>query len=190
MKQPFFTALSHLTTLGPDTLSDLDQCLAEAHFPKNTIIVKEGAHSDKMYFIVKGAARAYYFRQDKEYTDWFSFENMFMCSLMSFYGGQPSPQCIETLEPCDMLMLTRQQIEHLCNQHHDMQRLNSLLLTNGLISLQQNVIDQRFNTAQERYITLLKTFPQIIQRVPLKHIASYLGVSQETLSRIRATAII
>jgi CRP-like cAMP-binding protein len=87
-------------------------------------------------------------------------------------------------------MLTRQQIEHLCNQHHDMQRLNSLLLTNGLISLQQNVIDQRFNTAQERYITLLKTFPQIIQRVPLKHIASYLGVSQETLSRIRATAII
>jgi CRP-like cAMP-binding protein len=176
MKQPFFTALSHLTTLSPDTLSDLDQCLAEAHFPKNTIIVKEGAFSDKMYFIVKGAARAYYF--------------MFMCSLMSFYGGKPSPQCIETLEPCDLLMLTRQQIEHLCNQHHDMQRLNSLLLTNGLISLQQNVIDQRFNTAQERYVILLKTFPQIIQRVPLKHIASYLGVSQETLSRIRATAII
>jgi hypothetical protein len=52
------------------------------------------------------------------------------------------------------------------------------------------VIDQRFNTAQERYVILLKTFPQIIQRVPLKHIASYLGVSQETLSRIRATAII
>ncbi|ANE51884.1 Crp/Fnr family transcriptional regulator [Flavisolibacter tropicus] len=190
MRQQFFNALSSITTLSQETIADIDQCLAEAHFPKNATIVQEGALSSKMYFIFKGATRAFYFHQGKEYTDWFMFENMFMCSLLSFFGGQASAQCIETLEASDMLVLTREQINWLCDKHHDMQKLNSILLTNGLISLQQNVIDQRFKTAQERYVILLKTFPQIIQRVPLKHIASYLGITQETLSRIRAVAII
>jgi CRP-like cAMP-binding protein len=190
MKQQFFTALSSITTLSPETIADIDQCLAESYFPKNATIVQEGELSSKMYFIIKGAARAFYFHQEKEYTDWFMFENMFMCSLLSFFGGQPSAQCIETLEASDMLALTREQINWLCDKHHDMQKLNSLLLTNGLVSLQQNIIDQRFKTAQERYAILLKTFPQIIQRVPLKHVASYLGITQETLSRIRAAAII
>jgi CRP-like cAMP-binding protein len=190
MKQPFFNALLSISPLSAETVADIDQCLEEAHFPKNAVVVQEGELSSKMYFIVKGAARAFYFHQEKEYTDWFMFENMFMCSLLSFFGGQPSVQCIETLEASDLLVLTREQINWLCDKHHDMQKLNSLILTHGLISLQQNIIDQRFKTAQERYVILLKTFPQIIQRVPLKHIASYLGVTQETLSRIRASAII
>jgi len=179
-----------ITPLKDETIRDIDQCLASMSFPKNKLLVKEGELSSNMYFVVKGAARAFYFHHEKEYTDWFVFENMFMCSLLSFFGGLPSVQYIETLEASDMLVLTRDQVNRLCDKHHDMQKLNSLILTYGLVSLQQNIIDQRFKTAQERYVTLLKTYPQAIQRVPLKHIASYLGVTQETLSRIRSSAII
>ena len=190
MKEQFFQAMLSISPLQKETLEDIEQCLTAVHFPKNATIVEEGEISSKMYFIIKGAARAFYFHQEKEYTDWFMFENMFMCSLLSFFGGLPSAQTIEALEPSDMLVLTREQLNFLCDKHHDMQKLNSLILTYGLVSLQQNIIDQRFRTAQERYVVLLRNLPQIIQRVPLKHIASYLGVTQETLSRIRSSAII
>jgi len=190
MKEQFFNALLSISPLRQETVADIEQCLAEVHFPKNTLIVREGAHSDKMYFVIKGSVRAFNFHQGKEYTDWFIFENMLMCSLLSFFGGKPSPQNIEALEALDVLVLSRGQLDYLGDKHHDMQTLSTKILTYGLISLQQNIIDQRFKTAQERYVILLKTFPQIIQRVPLKHIASYLGVTQETLSRIRASAII
>jgi CRP-like cAMP-binding protein len=190
MKEAFFNSLLSITPLHPETISDIDKCLSVAQYAKHATVAKEGELSDKMFFITKGSARAFFFYQDKEYTDWFSFENMFMCSLLSFFGGQPSAQTIETLEDSEMLVLTREQLQWLCDKHHDMQKLNSMILTQSLVILQQNVIDQRFKTAQERYVILLKTFPQVLQRVPLKHIASFLGVTQETLSRIRAAAII
>ncbi|MDB5196629.1 MAG: hypothetical protein JWP88_1000 [Flaviaesturariibacter sp.] len=189
MKEVFFNSLQTISPLSKDTIDAIDKCLAAAHYAKGSAIVKEGALSDKMFFVLKGAVRAYYFHQDKEYTDWFVFENMFMCSLLAFFGGMPSVQCIEALEPSDMLILTRTQINQLCDKYNDMQRLNSCILTQSLITLQQNIIDHRFKTAPERYANLIETYPQVIQRVPLKYVASYLGVTQETLSRIRASAI-
>jgi CRP-like cAMP-binding protein len=190
MRAQFFNTLRTFTPLSSDTINDINECLTHASFSKSTLIVREGELSSKMYFIINGSARAYYYYQEKEYTDWFVFENMFMCSLLSFFGGLPSAQYIETIEASEMLVLTRDSLNRLCDKHHDMQKLNSLVLANGLISLQQNIIDQRFKTAQERYSILLKTYPQVVQRVPLKYIASYLGVTQETLSRIRSAAII
>ncbi|RYD97527.1 MAG: Crp/Fnr family transcriptional regulator [Sphingobacteriales bacterium] len=186
MKEQFFAALSAITPLGADTVAAIDRCLAGAHFGKGTPLVRAGADSDKMFFLLKGAARAWYLHQDKEYTDWFVFENMFFCSILSFFGGQPSVQCIEALEPCDVLVLTRAQIAQLADSYPDMQRLNNLLLTHALVTLQQAIIDQRFKTAPERYAALMEGYPLALQRVPLKHIASYLGVAPETLSRIRA----
>ncbi|RYY67610.1 MAG: Crp/Fnr family transcriptional regulator [Chitinophagaceae bacterium] len=188
MKEPFFATLAAITPLSAGTLAAIDRCLAATHAPKGTVLVRAGAPSDKMYFLLRGAARAYYFHQGKEYTDWFVFENMFFCSILSFFGGQESAQCIETLEDSDLLILTRAQIEAL-SAHEDMQRLNNLLLTHALVTLQQSIIDQRFKTAPERYANLMATYPLALQRVPLKHIATFLGVAPETLSRIRAAVI-
>lgn len=187
MEQQFLNTLLSITPLSPATIQDLQKCYSELHVPKNSLLVQEGDYSDKMYFILKGAARAFYFHKGKEFTDWFMFENMFMCSMLSFFSGVPSVQYIETLEASHLLVLTRKDINWLCQKHHDMEKLNSLILTAGLVSLQQNIVDQRFKTAQERYQILMQAFPKIIKRVPLRHIASYLGVTQETLSRIRAS---
>ena len=189
MKEQFFSVVAAITPLGADTIAAIDRCLAATHAPRGTVLLRAGAPSDKMYFLLNGAARAYYLQQDKEYTDWFVFENMFFCSILAFFGGQPSAQCIETLEDSDLLILTRAQLDRLCAEHADMQRLNVLLLTHGLVTLQQNIIDQRFKPAPKRYAALLHSYPLALQRVPLRYIASFLGVSPETLSRIRAAAI-
>lgn len=186
MKDRLFAALNAITPLSKETMADVDACLAAAHYPAHTILVREGQVSDRMFFILKGALRAYYIHQDKEYTDWFMFEHMFACSLSAFFGAVPSPQCIETLEATDVLIFTRQQLDDLCRKHHDMSVLNGRILSHSLVTLQTGFIDQRFKTAPERYALLLEQYPEVLRRIPLKYIASYLGVSQETLSRIRA----
>lgn len=190
MHQDFFVAIQSIAPLSEAAMADLDQCLIESHHPKNTVLVREGDRSDKLYFIAKGAARAYCFHQEKEYTDWFVFENMFMCSILSFFGQMPSVQIIETLEPSEMLVISREQMYQVADKHPDVQKFCRMILEQSLVILQQHVIDQRFKTAQERYQQLITNYPQAIQRVPLKYIAGYLGVTQETLSRIRSAAII
>jgi CRP-like cAMP-binding protein len=190
MSAQFFQHLTAIAPLKPATISELERCLHTEEHPRNHLLVREGEMSEKMYFLLKGAARAYFFQQEKEYTDWFVFEHMFMCSLSAFFGGVLSVQFIETLEPSHMLVLHRHDLNRICEAHHDMQTLNSRILAHSLVVLQQNIIDQRFLTAQERYRQLMHTYPKVLQRVPLKYIASFLGVTQETLSRIRASAII
>lgn len=185
MKEQFFAALQSIYPIGSDTVAALDRCLAGAHYPKGSLLVRAGEASDKMFFLLKGAVRSWYLHGDKEYTDWFVFENMFFCSITSFFGGAPGVQYIEALEPCDVLLLTRAQLDAVGAAHTDMLRLNNQLLTHALVTLQQGIIDQRFKTAPERYAALLEGYPMALQRVPLKHIASYLGVTPETVSRIR-----
>lgn len=185
MKEQFFAALQSIHPLGADTVSSLDRCLAGAHYAKGTLLVRAGDPSDKMFFLLKGAVRAWYPHGEKEFTDWFVFENMFFCSISSFFGGAPAVQFIEALEPCDVLVLTRAQLDAVSAAHADMLALNNKILTHALVTLQQGIIDQRFKTATERYAALLAGYPVALQRVPLRHIASYLGVTPETVSRIR-----
>jgi CRP-like cAMP-binding protein len=189
MKEDFFAIVQSISPLTPEAIATLGSYLALVHCPKQTLLVREGTVSDKLYFIKKGAARAYYHHQDKEYTDWFVFEHMFMCSILAFFGRQPSAQTIETLEPCELLVISREQMYQVADKHPDVQKFCRIILEQSLVILQQNVIDQRFKTAQERYQQLVNVYPQAIQRVPLKYIASFLGVTQETLSRIRAAII-
>ncbi len=86
MKEQFFSTINAITPLSAATIHDLDACLRAVHFPKNTLVVRQGELATNMYFINRGAVRAYYFHNDKEYTDWFMFQNMFMCSIASFFG--------------------------------------------------------------------------------------------------------
>lgn len=153
---------------------------------KKTVLLRAGETSNTIYFIVKGAARVYYLNKEvEEVTSWFLFENELLISVFSFFNGQPGFEYLETLEDCLLISLSRDKLNSLYERHLEFNYIGRKLTEYYYIRNEKQANDLRMLSAKERYQQLLATNPQLINRVALGYIASYLGVSQETLSRIR-----
>ena len=182
----FFEIISQITSLSADSKLALSAILKRLEFKKGHILVRQNSVCNYIYFIESGLTRTYYYNDGKDITDWLSPENSFACSIVSFISRKPDRRQIELLEPSVLWSLQYYEMEQLCSRHHDIERIIRHLASLGLVSLQQRFDDLHFATALQRYQTLIKENPTLIQRVPLGMIASYLGITQETLSRIRS----
>ncbi len=182
----YFSAVSQLSKLSPGTKQDIAGVLKRIEFPKGHILVRQNTICDYLYFIETGLTRTFYYKNDKDITDWISNENTFAVSILSFITRKPDRRIIELLEPSVIWAMHYNDFENLCKNHHDFERLGRHLCASGLVQLQKKFDDLHFATALERYQTLMHENPTFIQRVPLGMIASYLGITQETLSRIRS----
>lgn len=182
----FFSVVSEFTVLSAESRQALSLCLKELSLPKGHILVKQDTVCNYVYFIDKGLTRTYYLKDGKDVTDWISPENSFACSIISFITRKPDRRIIELLEPSITFALRYDDLENLCSKHHDIERLFRHLVSFGLIQLQQKFDDLHFSSALQRYRTLMANSPTLIQRVPLGMIASFLGITQETLSRMRS----
>jgi len=170
-----------------------DSCMEDFHdrsnlflVDKKQVLIREGQYSDKMFYVVDGALRAYYLKNGNDVTDWFAFENEFICSIQGFFTGVPSPHFIEAISKSTLLEISQTDILFLSEKYREFERMGNFLTTQTMLQLQQRVVSLQFQTAQEKYLNLLQEKPDIELRVPLIHIASYLGITIETLSRIRA----
>ena len=182
----FFLTVSQYTILSEQSKQELSACLKKLVLPKGHILVKPDTVCNFIYFIDSGLTRTYYLKDGKDITDWISDEHSFACSVISFITRKPDRRGIELLEDGVLYRLHYNDLTALCLKQHDIETLFRKLVASGLIQLQQKFDDQHFSTALERYRVLLQTNPSFIQRVPLGMIASYLGITQETLSRIRS----
>ncbi|TMM56100.1 Crp/Fnr family transcriptional regulator [Maribacter algarum] len=179
---------SIVAEFGPLSLEAIDDIKRVGQIRKvnrGDILVREGEYSYELYYIAKGGARAYYLKDGKTITDWFAFENDFISSIVSFFLGVPSQHYIEILEDTTFMVLQLKDIEVLCDKYHDFERLARMSTTKTMLQLQQRIVSLQFKSSKERYDSLLERYPQIELRAPLGDIASYLGITQETLSRIR-----
>jgi CRP-like cAMP-binding protein len=154
--------------------------------PKDHLLVREQAVSDYIYFIEKGIARIYYHKNEKEITEWIAMDEQFFLSITSFFERTPSHLIIHTLEPSEVYGIHHIDLMLLAEKYHDIEKLLRKMVTRSLILSQVRMDAIQFETAQQRYLRLLQVSPNIIQRVPLSYIASFLGVTLETLSRIRS----
>lgn len=180
------TISKNYSPLTVECKSDLKNASQLLSLDKSSVIVKEGQFADKLYFIVSGCVRAFYNKDGKEITDWFAFEGDFISSRNSFYQNALSHCTIELLEQTTFLEITREATETLIDQHHCFERLGRVAITKTMLQLQERIISIQFETAQQKYENLIKMRPDLLQRVPLTFIASYLGITLETLSRIRS----
>jgi CRP-like cAMP-binding protein len=181
--------LNHINNFSPlddDAKEALCCNFEQLILPKNEILITEGKICNQLYFLQQGAIRGFYINDGKEVTNWFAFENDFVTSSHSFITQQPSVENIQLLEGCILWTITKEKLSALFNQFHDIERLVRIAYEKYYIRLEERFINAQFKTATERYVQLLLQTPHIVERVSLGHIASYLGISQETLSRIRS----
>lgn len=150
------------------------------------MLLQSGQVCRHLYFVEKGALRGFYNADGKEVTHWFGFENDFVTSFHSFITQQPAVENIQLTEHSILWAISKPDLESLLNTHHETERLLRIAYENYYIKLEERFIGTQFKSAAERYENLLQQNAHILERMPLGYIASYLGITQETLSRIRS----
>ncbi|HEY9599584.1 MAG TPA: Crp/Fnr family transcriptional regulator, partial [Cyanophyceae cyanobacterium] len=135
---------------------------------------------------VEGIVRQYYCLEGKEMTSRFAFEGDFTYSLYSFLSRKPSKTMISCVSDCKFLVITYEGLQYLYDNDPDWNRIGRVLTEHYYIELEERAFLMKAQTASERYDDFMQRYPDLVERVKLGHLASYLGVTQETLSRIRA----
>lgn len=184
--QQLFQHLEGFYKLSLEAREALEECFEELTLAKGTFVVSEGNICRHMYFLQKGALRGFYNLEGKEITHWFGFENDFITSFHSFITGEPAVENLQLIEGGILYAISKETITSLFNKHHEIERLVRIVYEKYYIRLEERYVNAQFKTASQRYEDLLLRTPHIIERVSLGQISSYLGISQETLSRIRS----
>lgn len=153
---------------------------------KDSPVLRGGQIADYIWYIEKGSVRIYYKKEDREITEWLALDNQFFLSITSFFSRSPSKLIIHTIEPSSLWGIHYNDFTRLANTCHSIERLLRKMVTASLILSQERMESIQFETALQRYQRLLQSSPGIVQRVPMQYIASFLGITKETLSRIRS----
>lgn len=153
--------------------------------PSKTILLEEGRVADKLYLIRKGCLRLFFYNEGKNITFQFFFEGDFVASFDSLYKRQPSLFSLESIEPSEVSAIKREDFYNLIERTPSLRKVYEEKLIERFHVYQQLFLSRIKNTPQQRYEELLKEYPDIIQRVPQHYIASYLGITPVSLSRIR-----
>ncbi len=169
-----------------DIMEEVLNKFKEEHFKKRTIVERQGKRCHKLYFITQGMARLYYNRNGKEITGWFSKEGDFITANDSFFQKKTSWLNLEFIENSKVFSITVTDLEELFDRYHEVERFGRKLTYDLLEILSEKMYTLLFQPAEKRYQLLQVHYPEVVARAPLGDIASYLGISQETLSRIRA----
>jgi CRP-like cAMP-binding protein len=183
---PLEKAIADLSPLSPESGIAFLNAWQYWATPKDHLLLREQSISDYFYFIQKGVARIYYYKNDKEITEWIAMDGQFFLSITSFFEQTPSHLIIQTIEPSEVYGIHHNDFMALADKYHDIEKLLRKMITRSLIMSQVRMDSIQFETAQQRYEGLLKNTPNILKRVPLSYIASFLGITLETLSRIRS----
>jgi CRP-like cAMP-binding protein len=184
--EQLFSHLRKYHTLSAEAQTAIQNCFSQVILSKNEFLLTEGKICRHLYFMEQGALRGFYNLDGKEITYWFAFEGDFVTSFHSFTTQQPAVENIQLLEGSVLWAISKETLMDLFNRFHEIERLVRIAYERYYVRLEERFVNAQFRTAAERYEQLIQQTPHIIDRIPLGQIASYLGISQETLSRIRS----
>lgn len=172
--------------LSPKGVEALSEILVPFKYTKGSVVLPEGAVCRHMYFVERGMVRQYYYKGGRDITEHFSYEGRIVVCIESFLRQEPSKLIVEALENSCLFGIPYDELHQLADENKEIELLFRKIMEHALISSQVYADSQRFENATERYLRLLNTKPEILLRAPMLHIASYLQMSPETLSRVRA----
>ena len=182
----FDPLLDKIYPLPPASKQALKSLVREVKYPKGHILLRADTVEKSMFFIKKGMVRAYSTFPDGEVTFWFGKEGDAVISMKSYVANQKGYEDIELLEDCELYGLDIKPLQDLFNADIHITNWGRKFAEGELIKTEERLISRLFLTAMERYKELMINNPDLLQRVQLGHIASYLGITPVSLSRIRA----
>ncbi len=173
--------------ISGEALAEIAHISGSVFVKKNTEIQSVGRTCKTIYFIVNGIARIYYYKDGTDITEYFAFGPDIVVRAESLFKNQPSQKAIEIIEDAELIATDAAQLFQLYDSRPGVERLFRKIFEDCYVDTINRLESIQFHSAKERYIALLNEQPNLLQRVSLKHIASYLGITQVTLSRIRAS---
>ncbi|PUV26438.1 Crp/Fnr family transcriptional regulator [Sphingobacterium athyrii] len=174
------------TKLNRAECEAIDNAFTRKTFAKGTILTQPDNHHQNVYFIEKGLLRAFYNLDGKDITHYFFNESNFLVSFESVFFNRPHPYGKQALEKTDLRIIPYSKLDELCNCIPAFRDYRLQVSLQVVSMLSDKILALQFQSTEQRYKNLLDKFPGILQRAPLGHIASYLGITQQTLSVIRA----
>jgi CRP/FNR family transcriptional regulator, anaerobic regulatory protein len=185
--QPVIDYWNNIYPMPPELVTDINELVQIKNYKKGEVLLVPGKVANYACFILKGLVKSYYIREDDiaEVITKFMFEKSIITSIFSFYSRQPGNEYIVTLEDTTVACLHYNDMQQLLNNHPSYNYIIRVITERYLYFLEVELYNMRKPLAEDRYNFFLKHFPHLLQRLPLKDIASYLGMSVETLSRVR-----
>lgn len=175
-----------LYPLTGEALKRFSEILIVKEYDKGDVILKDGQVCRYIYHVKKGMVRQFYYKNNKDLTEHFSTEGRVFICIESFFKQKPSYLMAEALEPVTLYCIPHDPLEALAAEVREVGVLYRKIMEDSLMGSQMKADSVRFETARERYDKLIKMYPEVVKRAPLIHIASFLLMTPETLSRVRA----
>jgi len=182
----FKSIVDSIYKVSESSFVELEEIVELIEYPKGYILSEEGHVERYIYFLSKGMVRAYTIRNGEERTFWFGMEGCIVCSMKNYVEKKPSYESIDLLENTSFYRVLAEDLELLYEQNIEWANWGRKYIEHEIIKTENRLIEQLFLSATERYHLLIENNPVFLQRIPLGIIASYLGITQVSLSRIRA----
>ncbi len=182
--------ISRFITLTPEEEQHFTSILKLKKLKKKQYLLQEGDVSRHQYFVEKGCLRTYTVdEKGQEHIIQFAIEDWWTGDMYSFLTQTPARYTIDAIEDAELLCIEKNALEELYIKVPKFERFFRHLLQNAFVALQERIVANLSQLADERYCTFINKYPDMEKRLPLKQIASYLGITPESLSRIRSTYV-
>jgi CRP-like cAMP-binding protein len=177
--------VSKYVALNDKEFTRLAQVLEIREFDKKHLLIKEGEVEQYLNFVAKGLARKFFYKNKEELVTQIAREHDLISSYESFLTGSPSTYAVETIEPTTLISITKENVDNLYLSSPKMERLGRMIVTQQFLNKEHWEYDRMRLTSHERFIKFIQENGDLLQRVPQKHLASYLNIKPETFSRLK-----
>jgi CRP-like cAMP-binding protein len=185
MHDNLLQTLNYIVTLEQNEIEFLKNAFKEIQIKKGDYFLKAGDLNNQLGFIQKGLIRYFVYKNEEESTLEFSKEGEFVAEYQSLVQKSQSIQCIQAIEDTTMLVMTSDDLQNLYANFKNGDKIGRMVIEHRFNVLVNQLMSIYMHNPDQRYLHFLKTYPDIVQRVPQYHIASYVGVKPQSLSRIR-----
>jgi CRP/FNR family transcriptional regulator, anaerobic regulatory protein len=186
--EELFQFLYSIYPMSPELQTHLRTVLKQKTLAKKEFLLKAGRICENVYFVKKGLVRCFYTKDGIDVCSWFMKEGDVVFAVKSFYEQTPSYEAIQALEDCILYYISHKELQNIYKNYIEFNVQRGELTEKYYKLSEERSFSMRMHKSHERYSYLLSNHLELVRRVPLKYIASYIGVSIATMNRLRASA--